>query len=142
MAENPLLGVWTLVAYEFRSANGAVTYPFGEHPQGYIMYTQDGFMSVGFMSGDRPSFKSGDLRGGSDAEKAAAYSTYFSYCGRYELRDEKVVHHIEVSLYPNWIGKDQERFWKLDGERLTFSTPPLLYEGSEQTGYLFWKKAR
>jgi hypothetical protein len=91
-------------------------------------------MSVTFMSVGRPNFKSKDLRGGSIEEKVGAADTYFSYCGKYEIRGEKVVHHIEASLYPNWTGEDQERFYTFDGDQLILSTPPLPIQDMEQTG--------
>ena len=98
-------------------------------------------MSVAFMSAGRPSFKSDDLRGGSIEEKVLALDTYFSYCGRYQLRGEEVVHHVEVSLFPNWTGQDQARFYRFDGDRLILSTPPLLWEGVERTALLIWKRS-
>ncbi len=93
------------------------------------------------MSADRPHFKSSDLRGGSAEEKVLAFNTYFTYCGKYEATDKKVVHHIEISFYPNWIGADQDRFYSFDGDRLILSSPPLLFDNNEQTAYLIWKRA-
>jgi hypothetical protein len=142
MAENPFIGAWRLISLEFRSANGQVNYPLGKDVHGYIIYNQDGYMSVAFMSVGRTPFNSGDLSAGGIEEKVQAFDTYFSYCGRYELRGEKVIHHIEVSLFPNWIGKDEERFYRFDNDQLILSTPPLLVDGIEQTGLLIWKRSR
>ncbi len=142
MAENPFIGTWELVSFEMRSANGQVNYPFGRDARGYIIYSHDGYMSVAFMSVGRPKYKSRDLRGSSVEEKVLAVDTYFSYCGKYEVRGETVVHHIEVSLFPNWTGEDQVRFYKFDGDQLILSTPPLLYEGIEQTALLIWQKSQ
>ena len=142
MAENSFIGAWRLESFEFRSANGQVSYPYGQDVHGYIMYAQDGYMSVAFMRAGRPHFNSEDFLTGSIEEKVLAFDTYFSYCGKYELRGDKVIHHIEVSLFPNWTGKDQERFYRFDGDRLILSTPPLLAQGIEQTGHLIWKRSR
>ncbi len=141
MKENLFIGTWSLVSFEIRSSNGTVSYPFGRDVRGYITYSQDGYMSVSFMSADRPHFKSSDLRGGSVEEKVLAFNTYFTYCGKYEATDKKVVHHIEISFYPNWIGADQERFYSFDGDHLILSSPPLLFDNNEQTAYLIWKRA-
>ena len=141
MNEDLFVGTWALVSFEVRSTNGTVSYPFGRDVRGYITYSQDGYMSVSFMGADRPHFKSKDLRGASVEEKVLAFDTYFTYCGKYEVTDKKVVHHIEVSFYPNWIGEDQERFYAFDAGQLILSTPPLLIDNSEQTAYLIWKRA-
>ncbi|HET8686860.1 MAG TPA: lipocalin-like domain-containing protein [Saprospiraceae bacterium] len=141
MNEDLFVGTWSLVSFEVRSTNGTVSYPFGRDVRGYITYSQDGYMSVSFMGVDRPHFKSNDLRGASVEEKVLAFDTYFTYCGKYEVTDKKVVHHIEVSFYPNWVGEDQERFYAFDGGQLILTTPPLLIDNSEQTAYLIWKRA-
>lgn len=141
MAENTFIGSWRLISFELRSANGQVNYPFGQNVNGYIIYSLDGYVSVAFMRSGRPHFHTEDLLAGSVEEKALAFDTYFSYCGKYEIRGNKVIHHIEVSLFPNWTGRDQERLYKFDGDRLILSTQPLLVEGIEQTGHLIWKRS-
>ncbi|MGO9021709.1 MAG: lipocalin-like domain-containing protein [Syntrophobacteraceae bacterium] len=143
MAENPFIGTWRLVSFELRSENGQVSYPFGQDVDGYIIYSQDGYMSVAFMKAGRSNFTSRYLfADGSMEEKALAVDTYMSYCGKYEVCGDKVIHHIEVSLFPNWTGKDQQRFYRFDGDRLILSSPPVLREGIEQTAHLTWKRSR
>jgi hypothetical protein len=140
MTTNLFLGTWRLLSVEIRTSDGQVSYPAGHDPVGYIMYNEQGYMSVAFMGANRAGFASGDLRGGSTAEKVAAFDSYFSYCGKYEIQGEKVLHHIEVSLFPNWIGITQERFFELSGDRLSLSTPPLLISGIQQTSHLIWQR--
>jgi hypothetical protein len=45
-----------------------------------------------------------------------------------------------MSLYPNWIGADQERLVDLKGDRLTLSTRSLLLRGIQQTAHLTWER--
>lgn len=98
-------------------------------------------MSVSFMSANRPKIVSArSIRGGTTEEKIAAYDTYLSYCGKYEVQGNKVIHHIEVSLFPNWSGVDQVRFFEFDGNRLSLSTPPLLLAGKQKTAQLIWER--
>jgi hypothetical protein len=140
MAQNPFIGTWRLVSCELRSADGQISYPFGQDAVGYIMYNEDGYMSVAIMGTNRPTFASGDIRGGSTEEKVAAADTYLSYCGRYELQRDKVIHHIEVSFFPNWFGVDQERIYEFDRDRLSLSTPPFLVSDMQQTAHLIWER--
>lgn len=118
MSSNPLVGSWRLVSWENRSADGTVTYPLGRHAVGLIIYTADGYMSVAIMCADRGPFAAGDLLRGTSEEKARAAETYVSYCGRYEFRGDSVIHHVELSLFPNWSGVDQERLVEVTGDRL------------------------
>jgi hypothetical protein len=140
MASNPLIGTWSLVSWENRSVvDGGVSYPLGKDAVGYIMYGQDGYMSVAIMRPDRAEFAAGDLLSGSAQERAHAADTYVSYCGRYEFRGDTVVHRVELSLFPNWVGVEQERIVEVAGNRLTLSTRPILLGGAQRTAHLIWE---
>jgi hypothetical protein len=132
------LGTWKLVSVETRKEDGEV-HRRGERV-GYLLYNDEGYMSVAFMKRDRPEFASGDIRGGTVEEKEAAVEGYVSYCGRYEVMKDKVIHHIEVSLFPNWVGVRKERMYELDGDRLTLSTPLMLVGGRRLSTHLIWER--
>jgi len=140
MKHSAFVGTWRLVSLEMRKPDGQVSYLLGRDAVGYIMYTEDGYMSVAMMSGDRPKFTAGDFRRGTTEEKVAAADTYISYCGRYEIRGDKIIHHIAVSFFPNWVGVEQERLFEFSGGRLSLSTPPFLAEGVQQTAHLVWER--
>ncbi len=141
--DNPLIGTWRLLSWENRSlAGGGVSHPLGEDAVGYIMYGRDGYMSVAIMRPDRARFAAGDLLGGSAEERARAAETYVSYCGRYEFRGDTVVHRVELSLFPDWVGIEQERLVEVEGDRLTLSTRPILLGGGQRTAHLIWERAR
>jgi hypothetical protein len=57
------------------------------------------------------------------------------------VHQDTVVHHIEVSLFPNWKGVDQVRRFAFDGDRLTLSTAPMVVAGVERTAHLVWERA-
>ena len=133
------VGAWRLVSVETRREDGEV-HRRGRRT-GYLLYSGDGHMSVAFMREGRPRFTSGDIRGGTQEEKVAAIDGYTSYCGRYEVDGGRVVHHIEVSLFPNWIGESQERAYELEGDRLTLSTPLMLVGGLQLSTHLIWERA-
>lgn len=140
MGKNPFVGTWRLVSSEVRSADGQVSYPRGQDAVGYIIYSEDGYMSAVIMPANRTKFAAETLREGSTEEKATAADTYLSYCGKYEVQGEKVIHHVEASLFPNWIGADLERTFQFDGNRLILSPPPRLVDGRQQTSHLTWER--
>ena len=113
-----LAGLWRLVSMEQRYDDGRVVFPFGEDAQGYIYYAPDGFMSVAFQKAGRKPFETGGQWTASDAEKARAYDSVLTYCGRYTVEGDRVVHAIEMSLFPNWIGDRQVRHFELADDRL------------------------
>jgi hypothetical protein len=117
-----------------------VSYPLGKDATGYIMYNQDGYMFVAIMSPYCVKFAGGDLLSGTSEEEAQAEETFLSYCGPYDFQEDKVIHHIELSSFPNWAGVDQERLVELSGNRVTLSTHPLLIQGKQQTAHLIWER--
>jgi len=138
-----LVGSWDLVAVENRGTNGEVERPFGDQPRGRITYTADGFLSAHVMHAERASFATGGLYSGTPAEKAAAYDSYIAYYGAYtvDAAARTVTHAITGSLFPNWTGSSQTRFYALDGDVLTLSTPPMERDGKEITVHVVWRRA-
>ena len=82
-------------------------------------------MAASVIRADRANFNSADIWAARPEEKLAAFDTYGSYCGRYEVKGDKVIHHIELSLFPNWSGRDQERSFEFSRDRLTLRTPSM-----------------
>jgi hypothetical protein len=145
LSENtpPVVGAWKLISFEIRRADGEVTYPFGQNAQGSIIYTDSGRFSGQVMRPDRPRFVSGDQLKGTAEEIRANYEGFISYYGSYEFDAQNgfVIHHVEGSLFPNWEGGPQKRFFELKGNQLELSTPPTLWGGGgEIVGVLVWER--
>ena len=140
MPSNPFEGTWRLVSAVAKTSSGEVTHLYGKDPIGYLIYTPDGYMAVTIMPPGRPNFASADIRAASVEERVSAFATYLSYCGRYEIKGEKIVHHIELSLFPNFSGTEQERFFEIFGDQLTLRTTPVTLGGKEQIGQVIWQR--
>jgi len=140
VGKNSLVGSWKLLSFEIRCADGTVRYPLGEDAVGLLIYTDDGSMSVNIMKGKRPHCTSDDIGRRTAEEKVACAESCLSYCGRYEVRGDRVVHHTEVSLFPNWVGLSQERMARLVEETLLLSTDPYLFHGTECSSHLVWTR--
>jgi hypothetical protein len=63
-----------------------------------------------------------------------------AYAGRYSFHGDRVIHHVELSLFPNWVGTDQQRSVELSGDRLILSASPLLLAGTQQVPRLVWER--
>ena len=99
-------------------------------------------MSATLTKRNRPHFAAQDVLGGAIEVQALALAaeTYLAYCGRYEIKEKSVLHYVEASLFPNWVGIVQERFFEFKDRRLTLSTPPLPFNGKQQVAYLIWER--
>lgn len=139
LSSEDFIGTWRLASVETRKEDGSL-HRRGSRT-GYIIYSADGYMSVAFMKEGRTEFASGDIRGGTVDEKVEALNGYISYSGKYEAGGDSVYHHIEVSLFPNWIGDRQERYFKFEGGTLILSTPLQLVGGMMLSSHLVWERA-
>ena len=114
------VGAWNLISFERRTAAGEVTYPMGQKPVGRLTYDALGRMSAQIMRPDRPKFQSATPVRGSAEEKISAFDGYIAYYGTYVVneKDHSVIHHVEASLYPNWVGSDQRRLYEFSEGKL------------------------
>lgn len=123
MSTRQFWGTWRLQSFEVRTSGEEVSYPYGRDAKGYLTYTHDGYMAVAVMKAHRANFDSSDMLSASVDEKRIAFDTFASYFGTYEVRENKVIHPVQLSLFPNWSGSDQERFFKFSADQLVLSTP-------------------
>jgi hypothetical protein len=142
MGENRFYGTWKLVSSEFRDSHGNVSYPYGEDAAGLAMLDNDGHLSAQLMRTGRPAFASNDLHRGTPEEIKAAFEGYVAYFGRYEVNEHErsLTTHVQASLFPNWIGGDQVRYYEFSANRLTLRTPPMVISGGTATGFLIWER--
>ena len=137
-AGKELVGTWRLVSFELRSPDGTVSYPFGEDATGYLFYNDQGYMSAAFMGADRARPDSDDL---AEVAKGVNFDAFNAYCGPYEVKDDRVVHHVEVASLPQFTGTDQERVFRVDGDQLVLETVPLQISSEAPVGLLVWQRA-
>ncbi len=113
------IGTWRLVAIE---GTGRGTGP-GERPTGIIVYDRTGHVAVQInFKRNRPAFANGPGAGTAE-EKAAAFDSYGAYYGTFTVDPAAgiVIHHLESSLNPSDVGKDNVRYYELEGNRVTLS---------------------
>ncbi len=118
------IGTWRLISYSAAASYGPTTYPFGMNAQGRLIYDARGRMAVQIARPGQAPFASGDPRLPTAAEAQDAYARYLAYFGTFTVEPdrERVVHHVEVSLTPDWSGSDLVRQYELDGKRLILTT--------------------
>lgn len=119
-----IIGTWRVMSFSTLDVESSkLSYPYGEHPTGYIQYSPGGHM-VNVMSAEqavnaKPPF--------TDAAKIAIYNSLASaYAATYTIQGNKVTHHVINGYRPDWVGGDQTRFLELKGSQLTIKTAPIL----------------
>jgi Lipocalin-like domain len=136
------IGTWRLVAIE---GSGRGTAP-GDRPSGVITYDRTGHVAVQISyKPKRPAFAHGPGAGTAE-EKAAAFDSYAAYYGTFTVDPAAglVIHHLENSLDPNNVGKDNVRYYELEGNRITLSIADDGKGGrlarKDTTRHLIWER--
>ena len=115
-----LIGCWRLVSYSETADGGEASHPLGDDPLGTILYTPDGYMSAQLA---KPGLYEA-------SEQPDAYA--IAYSGPYAVDEQArtVIHQVQVSLIPSWLGTTQTR-------QVQFPQPGTLMlsaEGSPRDG--------
>ncbi len=116
-----LIGVWTLLSYAEVKKGCQDTQTLGLKPEGFLIYTRDGFVSAQLMKPGRSAFQSRDWHHGTAEEYVESGSGYIAYCGTYQVDEacRTVTHIPSVALLPNLIHGRQLRAIEFSGDRLT-----------------------
>jgi hypothetical protein len=141
-AGDGIVGTWDLVSITTETTDtGEVAQPYGEHPHGRLAYTPGGHMMATLTSEGRKQIGANRFAGSAE-DQAEAYKTVSAYAGTYTVTDTGVIHHVEVASIQSWVGSDQERFTKLEGDTLTIKSPPLFSppDGKRRVIALVWQR--
>ena len=134
--QHPLVGTWKLISPQSVSDNGELKDDLGPHRKGYLILTLEGRMMVLATDDARRA----DF---SDAGLAELHKSMFAYTGKYRIEGDDLVTTVDVSWNELWNGTEQRRHYKLEGNKLTLVTGPLLnpISGKTSTGStLVWER--
>lgn len=126
--ESPFAGVWKLVSCEAIRRNGSAVPIYGREPVGRLYYDENGNMSVHIMRTGRRPIQGDSKFGRRDGEVRAAFEGYEAYFSTYAVDTERrtIAHKVIGSLFPNWTGTVQTRFYEFEGRnRLVLSSVPV-----------------
>ncbi|HYL28151.1 MAG TPA: lipocalin-like domain-containing protein [Candidatus Nitrosotalea sp.] len=154
-ASEGVVGAWSLVSFDVDEGKSSEKPRFGPNPVGYLIYSADARMAAVLAGVHRSELtpnsppchtvspRAVTPSASSRAESRDGYDNpllnSLAYAGRYEIKGDRVFHHVEVSVFTNLIGTTLERQFKLKGDTLTIRTLPPEIWGSSNV--LVWKRA-
>jgi Lipocalin-like domain len=111
-----LLGFWRLVSFQRRFEDtGEVIDVYGPGPRGAIVFGAGRMAVVIAASGRAPPED--------EAGMASAFRGMMAYTGRYTVEQDRIVTEVGAAWHPAWEDTRQPRFFALEGDRLTLTTP-------------------
>lgn len=135
-----IVGTWRLISWEMLDGDGHVSHPMGRHPVGRLIYTPDGYVSVLITGRDRQKIIPGNPVMGIPEATITAGRRSLSYAGTYEQDGDALVHHVDLSSFPDWVGTDQHRLIDWRDGCLVLYTLPARIGGKDQAAYLTWER--
>jgi hypothetical protein len=138
-SDGNLGGIWKLQSIQFEFADtGESVDMYGPNPSGYLIQTGEGRMMAIVARSDRTPPKE-------DTDGAALFKSMMAYTGTYRVEShDKYICDVDLAWHPAWNGTRQVRFFKVDGDTLSITTPqqthPLL-PGRIGRGVITWKRA-
>jgi ketosteroid isomerase-like protein len=137
-----VIGTWQLVsAGAFRRDGSFEPYPeYGPNARGYLMYDRTGHMCVSLANPNHPHWVNAEKP--TDAEKVRSYDVFFAYCGTYEIREKegRIIHRLEMGSWPHYVGTDQNRNFRLEGNRLILSAEETPPNGEHRRYQITWQR--
>jgi hypothetical protein len=114
-----IVGTWKLVSVVYEDqATKERTPVYGEHPHGIQIATPQGRW-LALMTGENRAIPK------TDEDRAQALKTMIAYTGRYRVEDGKVITKVEAAWNEAWVGGEQVREIKLEGDKLYIESPPM-----------------
>ena len=112
-----VIGVWKLVSYVVEiQATGQIEPVMGQHPTGYVNFSPEGRVMFILTGEGRKPAKTTE-------ERADLLSTLVAYTGSYWIEGDKWITKVDVAWNPEWVGTEQARQFKIEGNLLHVLTP-------------------
>jgi Lipocalin-like domain len=137
-----VIGTWQLVSAGTLHRDGTFEpFPeYGPNAKGYLMYDSTGHMCVSLASADHPHWANSEKP--TDAEKVTSFDVFFAYCGTYEVveKEGRIIHRPEMGSWPHYVGTDQTRNFRLEGNRLILSAEATPPNGERRQYQVTWQR--
>jgi hypothetical protein len=117
--KDQIVGTWKLLSVMYEDQQTKELTPvLGRNPKGSQIATPEGrWLALVTAEGRKVPQ--------TDEERAQALRSMISYSGRYRVEDNKVITKVEIAWNESWVGGEQVRFVRFEGDKLYIESPPM-----------------
>jgi Lipocalin-like domain len=113
-ASKQLIGTWKLISFQIATEDGDERHDvYDAHPRGALILSERRFTAF-LTAGEQPR----------DADRATLFDCLMDYSGGYRVEADKIIVAVDIAWHPSWLGTEQTRFFKLDGDKLSIISAP------------------
>lgn len=137
-ARGQLVGTYRFISFESKNPDGSWQPDLDFKGNGYITYSDTGYMGVHIMPSDRAQFAANRP---TPDEARQALRRYVAYFGPFTVHQNEqfVIHHRVGNLNPGGTG-DTKRFYDLEGDRLILTPAPASGDKAQATLHVVWER--
>jgi hypothetical protein len=124
--KDQIVGTWTFVSALDVHPDGKKVDRWGPNPKGIFMFDPHGHFTQFITRSDLPKIAAGASDKGTPDENKAVLSGFVASFGTYTVDEanKTIVTHVEGSVFPNAIGRDQKRvIATLTADELKYTNP-------------------
>src|SRR5688572_12683954 len=101
-----LVGTWTLISVDNIYPDSTRLHPYGDNPQGMLIFDENGNYAIQILKSIRPHIASGDKNKCTPEENAMMVQGSNSHFGKYSVEEanKTITFNIAHASFPNWEG--------------------------------------
>ncbi|MBL6447956.1 lipocalin-like domain-containing protein [Fulvivirga sp. 29W222] len=137
-----LVGPWSLVSIDNIYPDGTRVHPYGENPDGLLMFDDEGNYAIQILRASRPKIASADKNNCTPEEYASIVKGTNSHYGTYQLNstEKTITFNIAHASFPNWEGTVQERSFTLENNKIKYVVTRTTQGGQSVIAEVVWEK--
>ena len=133
---NSIVGSWKLVSFQFVSEGSDKRFDaYDEHPEGFAIFTEARVLFLLTADDRLATAPAGEL-----------FDLMMAYSGRYRMEGDRIITTVDSAWHPAWIGIEQTRVFKRDGDTLALMAADFLefpkFPGQRVRGTVMWQRER
>jgi hypothetical protein len=130
-----IVGAWRLVSI-YNEAQGVKKHLLGERPVGLVQFDRSGNVNQFLSKPDLPKFAAPNRLKGTDKEYREVMQGMISGFGTYTVDGDIVTIKWIASSYPNRVGTEEKRTYKIVGDEMSAANPTASVGGTSHARYV------
>ncbi len=140
--QEQLVGTWALVSVDNIYPDSSRVHPYGDEPQGLLIFDTKGNYAIQILKATRPKIVSGDKNKCTPEENAMMVQGSNSHFGTYAVDEARktITFNIAHASFPNWEGTVQKRSYTYTNNEIRYVVTHTTQGGQSVIAEVTWRR--
>jgi hypothetical protein len=140
--QEQLIGTWMLVSVDNIYPDSSRVSPYGDNPQGMLIFDTKGNYALQILKAVRPKIVSGDKNKCTPEENVMMVQGSNSHFGKYTVDEagKTITFNIAHASFPNWEGTIQKRSYTYTGNEIKYVVTHTTQGGQAVIAEVAWRR--